>query len=332
MPDLYFKRITATPVWNDVSNWFTDNACTTQAANVPWVAGDSTYLNYDLVRSSDSVTAQDVIIIDADIGENLEITGICSITIEGEMSNSISIQANIFGGTFSGDGITNTPSGTIYGGTFSGNNFTSEGVIEGGTFSGLNFTCYNSTIYGGTFSGAFFTTSTSYIYGGIFSGNGFTNDTSSIFSGTFSGEEFTNSSGGIIYGGVFSGLDFYNSGAINGGIFYGNSFENVNGSGTINSGTFSVNTFINDHLIYGGTFSSNTFTNNSTIYYGFWLESGSLDIDIFNYPSGNANPTVTGTIRIHGKIANPYPYNQAVAEGFMTFNIAGQDVLGGGIL
>lgn len=332
MPNLYFKRTTATPIWNDVTNWFTDNACTTQAENVPWVAGDSTYLTYDLVRSSDSVTAEDVIIIDADIGDALEITGTCSITTVGETPTSINIQANIFGGTFSGDGITNTTSGAIYGGTFSGNNFTSEGQIEGGTFSGSNVSCSGNSIYGGTFSGSSVSTSNCTIFDGTFSVTSFYASSGTIHGGTFSVEEFTNYLSNSIYNGTFSILDFYNLGIIHGGIFYGNYFENVVLDGAINSGVFSVNNFANGHSIYGGIFSSNTFTNSGDVYDGFWLESGSLDVDIFDFPSGNSNPIVTGTVRIYGKIANPYQYNLVYPNGFMTLNIAGQDVLGAGIL
>ncbi len=200
MAFLYFKNTTATGVWNDVTNWFEDDACTIQAENVPWVAGDSTYLGYDLTRSTDSVTAEDAIFIDADIGNGLTITGTCDIGFQG--TNTINNNSGV----------------TIYGGTWSGSTFDNDGTINGGTFSGDSFlNDVGATINNGTFSGNS-STNNNVIYGGTFSGNSFQN-TSAIYGGTFSGSSFSNNGGGTIYGGKFSGASFSNAGNIYGGLF-----------------------------------------------------------------------------------------------------------------
>ncbi len=531
MAFLYFKNTTTTGVWNDVTNWFTDDACTTQAANVPWVAGDSTYLGYDLTRSSASVTAEDPIYIDADIGDALTITGTCDIGLQGFNTINNNSGVTIYGGTWSGNtfvnaGIINggafigdsflndvgatiyggTFSGSssgnnnvIYGGTFSGNTFQNAGTIYGGTFSGSSFsnngggtiyggkfsgasfsnagvtygglfdtttgltmpigsggvlfdftllsaslflggiswssgpwyedyecsvawtgdvpwttsttvaknilrgnnievwnnpgavsidtaigqsltitgTCYitqaydgtyvgdilnNSSIYGGTFAGDFFYNSNyGVIYGGTFSGGDFTNSYGAIYGGTFSGADVTNNytiyegtfsgdnfyndtsglifggtfsganfyNGEYIYGGTFSGVNFGNNDTIFGGIFTGNNFINYN---TIYNGTFSGDSFNNSGSINGGIFTGNGFYDVATIFGGFWLESGFLDIDIFDYTNGGPTPTITGQIRIEGVVTNPYPLDLAAQQGFMTLKIKGQDVLGGGLL
>ena len=311
MAFLYFKNTTTTGVWNDVTNWFTDAACTTQAANVPWVAGDSTYLGYDLTRSSDSVTAEDSIYINANIGDGLTITGTCDIGAAGAglLTNNGGI--SIFGGTWSGGFFSNA--GTIGGGTFSGNSFSNSGIIISGTFSGTAF--YNTnTIYSGTFSGDDFSNSSgAYIFGGTFSGY------------------ITNQSGGYIYGGTFSGDSSNSNGTIYGGIFTGNGFYNYY---VINNGVFSGDNFVNQSggEIRGGIFTGNGFSDTGTIFGGFWLESGFLDIDIFDYTNGGPYPTITGQIRIEGVVTNPYPLDLSPQQGFMTLKIKGQDVLGGGLL
>jgi len=53
MATLYYKDISGDQAWDNVLNWFTDSAATTQAANAPWVSGvDSTYLLYDLANAA----------------------------------------------------------------------------------------------------------------------------------------------------------------------------------------------------------------------------------------------------------------------------------------
>jgi len=217
MADLYFKNISTDGSWNNVLNWFTDIECTTQSSNVPWVELDETYLNYDLHRGNDSFIARDVITIDAEIGEEVIITGNC--TIGDATENKVNNSSLIYGGTFSGDNFQNN--GNIYGGTFSGANYSNNNHIYGGTFSGINFSnnCY---IYGGTFSGINFSNNC-YIYGGIFSGINFSNNNyGNIIGGAFSSDSFTNNSASYIYGGVFSGNGFYPTGEINAGMWLKN--------------------------------------------------------------------------------------------------------------
>lgn len=310
MAFLYFKNTTATGSWNDVTNWFEDDACTIAAANVPWVSGDSTYLGYDLTRSTDSVTAEDIIYVDAEIGNGYSITGTCDIaTIN---SGTLDFTNYIHGGTWSGYGIINNSS-TIFGGDFVGDNFyNSNGYIYGGTFTGSYFSNVGF-IYGGNFEGYYFdNASGGYVYGGTISGGYWTaQNGSNIYGGTWSGEY--GSPNTYIYGGIFTGNYLSNYGVIYGGIFSGDNLTNNN-------------------IIQGGIFASSGLLNYSSVYGGFWLESGFLDIDIFDYSNGSPSPTVTGQIRIDGVGANSYPFDLAVQQGFMTLKIKGQDVLGTGLL
>jgi len=312
MAFLYFKNTTTTGVWNDVTNWFEDDACTIQATNVPWVAGDSTYLGYDLTRSSASVTAEDIIYINVEIGNGVTITGTCDITVAGSGHFYNNNGNSILGGTWSGSSFNND--GTIGGGIFSGDNFANTGFIVSGTFSGDYFANSN-IIYGGTFTGDFFDNASSGI----------------IYGGTFSGDTYSIQGASYIYGGTFSGDSGSSNGEINGGIFTGNGFYNYY---IINSGVFSGDNFINQSAgeINGGIFTGNGSSNSGSIFSGSWLESGFLDIDIFDYSSGSSTPTITGQIRIKGTVTNPYKYDLATQQGFMTLKIKGQDVLGTGLL
>ena len=176
MPSLYFKNISATGAWGNPRNWFTNLACTVQAANAPWVAGDATYLGYDLARGTDSLGLMDGITLNGGVSG----TGTCDIS-----------------------GLTNA-GGTINGGTFTGANFANNyGYIDGGTFTGANFANNGyGFIYGGTFSGAGFTNS-GFIYSGTFTGSGFTNS-GNIYGGTFTGANFATTYGGF-RGGTFTG-------------------------------------------------------------------------------------------------------------------------------
>ena len=238
---LYFKNVSTDQAWENILNWFTDAAATTQAANAPWVdTVDSTYLAYDLTSATGETSAPILDVAYAGINIGTGATGTADFA--GFTNN----YGSIYGGTFSGAGFTN--SGYIYGGTFSGDGFTNNSNIYGGTFSGDGFTnnsSFNGNIYGGTFSGAGFTNSNySNIYGGTFSGAGFTNNYGSIYSGTFSGAGFTNS--GYIYGGTFSGDGFTNSGNINGyslngyGVFFVKSGNLRLQDGTVIRGRFTL--------------------------------------------------------------------------------------------
>jgi hypothetical protein len=210
MANLYWQD-SGSQAWEDVLNWWTDAAATTQAANAPWVNGvDSTYLAYDLTSASGATNAP--IIGGSYSAKNIGtgVSGICDI-----ISIILDFDSNIYGGTFSGDNFTNNYS-YITSGTFSGNNFNNSGTVDGGAFSGSGFINNNA------------------INGGTFSGSGFSNG-NAIYDGTFTGDDFINSD--YIYGGTFSGDDFINSDSIYGGTFTGNGFSN-GGNGAINGGTF----------------------------------------------------------------------------------------------
>jgi len=171
-PSLYWSN-TVSSYWGDVNNWFTDADATpgNEALNAPWVDGDSTYLDYDLHRSTTGT--QNTIEIKSDI-----VAGVTGNTTIGRTTNYYYIYSwnNIYSGNFIGDGWINY-GGNIYGGNFSGgegNNY--NGNIYDGTFSGDSFV-NDATIYGGTFSGSNFQNTNHYnslIYGGTFSGNAFT--------------------------------------------------------------------------------------------------------------------------------------------------------------
>jgi hypothetical protein len=294
--NLYFKDVNSTGSWNDPDHWFEDAAATIAHNAVPWITDDATK-GYDLYRSTDSVTNGETVNIDATIGSGFVITGECFIGFDSGSNVSGSLQistGSVYGGTFRADFFDNYNS--IYGGIFSGDAFTNRdtGKVYGAaTFSGDGF-INEGEIYSGTYSGENFTNN-SYIDGGVFIGGGF-NNTSGINGGIFSGDAFTLTSGGI-----------------NGGVFTGTNFNNVNGS------------------IYGGIFSGDAFSSSPNIDSGFWLESGSMDVAVFDYSSGGTPPTVSEYIRITGNYSNPRPYDLS-SGGFMTLRIAGQDVLGTGLL
>jgi hypothetical protein len=312
---LFFKNDNSDQEWTTASNWFSDYEGTTSAGltDAPWTEDDATK-DYWLARSLDSDLIGDDVNISypATIGSSdnsWAITGGCAISYSLVGNGGLKNYDNIYGGTYSGEYFSN--GGYIYGGTFSGYGFNSSNNIYGGTFSGDNFD------NGG------------YIYGGTFSGDNFVNN-SSIYGGTFSGDNLNN--GGDIYGGTYSGEYFSNNGDINGGTYSGEYFTNTY---YIYGGTFSGYAFYTTSIIYGGTFSGGDFiddNNGANIYGGFWLESGSTNVAIFDYSSGGTTPTVSGYIRITGSISNPYPFELAILRGFMTLRIKGQDILGTSLL
>ena len=197
MSTLYWKNVSTDQAWENVLNWFTDAAATTQASEVPWTQ-TGPYNGYNLTLATGETSSP---IIDApqanqvSIGHNFSITGTCDIV-------------NVY---FWGD--------SVYGGTWSGDHFWNYNNIRGGTFSGAHiYSCY---VWGGTFSGSYFNNSGS-VYGGTFTGAHFSND-ASIYGGTFSGDSFINSQ--FIYGGTFSNAGFLNGYAIFGGTFSGSGFS-----------------------------------------------------------------------------------------------------------
>lgn len=263
MANLYWKD-SGSQAWEDVLNWWTDDAATTQAANAPWVNGvDSTYLAYDLTSASGATSAPviggsysaknigtgtsgicDIINVVLDYDSNIyggtfsgsnffnNYSYITSGTFSG---NDFNNSGTINGGTFSGDGLSNT--GTINDGTFS-NNVDNFGTINDGTFAGL---FNNATVHGGTFSGIVYSTY-ALIDGGTFT-NSATNDYSSISGGTFTA--IVNNNGGTISGGTFTGYGCINGnydGGISGGTFTGGGFQNF---GYVSGGTFSGAGFTN---------------------------------------------------------------------------------------
>jgi hypothetical protein len=215
MANLYWQD-SGSQAWEDVLNWWTDDAATTQAANAPWVDGvDSTYLAYDLTLSLLSSGAP---IIGAAIGNNA--TGTCDL---------VAVQN----------------SGTINGGAFSGAYFVNDATINNGTFSGFGFSSAGN-IFGGTFTESFGNSGN--IFGGTFTSDSITNN-GLITAGTFTGSFFTNNLD--IFGGTFSGSIFSNAGYIAGGTFTGSNVGNI---GQIDGGTFSGSGFVNYGTITSGTF------------------------------------------------------------------------------
>jgi hypothetical protein len=209
MANLYWQD-SGSQAWEDVLNWWTDAAATTQAAKAPWLDSDPAYLAYDLTLATGATNAPIIGGFYSAINIGTGVSGICDI-----MSVTLDYSSNIYGGTFSGSNFNNLYS-LITSGTFSGSGFYNSGDILGGTFTGSGF-INNNVIYEGTFSGS-----------------GFSNY-NAIYDGTFTGDDFINSD--YIYGGTFSGDDFINSEFIYGGTFTGNGFSN-GGNGAINGGTF----------------------------------------------------------------------------------------------
>jgi hypothetical protein len=301
--DLYFKNVSTDGSWNNGNNWFVDEACLYNAwtNNGPWTSDDMTK-DLNLHRGSDSVTAEDAITIDADIGNGFIITGECDIGVIGNSSLS---------NTFS-----------IYSGTFTGVDFTNSGYIYDGAFVGDNF--FNAgSIYGGTYSGDYFSNNSGNIYGGTYSGDYFSNNSGNIYGGTYSGDNFSNNS--YIYGGTFSGGYSSNNNDIFGGTYSGEYFSNY---GYIYGGTYSGEYFSNSSNVNGGTFSGDNFSNGGNVNGGFWLESGSMDVA--QYEFDGSSHIISDYIRITGNFPNPSQYNNG--SGFMTLRISGQDVLGGGLI
>jgi hypothetical protein len=211
MSTLYFKK-GANADWNTVGNWWTDSGCTVQAAHVPWVSGDSTYLAYNLQYGSGT----DTVSISADI--LAEASGSCALTCYNYV--------DIYGGTFTAASFING-GGSVVGGTFTGASFKNYNAIYGGTFTGTSFTSYSgAAIFGGTFTGTSFANNCEYIGGGTFTGASLHNN-GSIYGGVFTGASFTNSTTGILYCGMFLGSSFANNGSIYGGMFTGASFTNT---------------------------------------------------------------------------------------------------------
>lgn len=294
MPTLYWKNVGADNLWDNVNNWFEDDACTVAASAVPWIA-DNTYKTWDLTRSTDSITAGDFIYFNNgsnQIGGSFTVTGICDI---GYISD----------GAY---GTLDFSNGTINNGTFSGNAVYLNGIyVTGGNFTGVN--CYNGgTINGGTFSGDGFSNYGN-IYQGIFSGSGFGNY-GTVFECTCSGAYASNY--GTILGGTYTGNNFYNQfgGLLGAGVFAGAAFINA---GDIYGGIFNTSDFTNNNGILGGIFCGPDFDNTSgTIFTGapyctskLFITSGNLTIE--DYGIINCKFSVTGgTVSSGPAIGNCY--------------------------
>jgi hypothetical protein len=140
MANLYWKS-GGDQSWDIVGNWWKNANATIQADNVPWVAGDTTYLDYNLTNAT-TLTGAPTMNSGGDYGAGA--TGSCSIdgvvnvlgavvggTFTGGFVNATANESHISGGTFTG-AVSN--SGNINGGTFTGA-FSNSWIVAGGTFS-----------------------------------------------------------------------------------------------------------------------------------------------------------------------------------------------------
>lgn len=233
--------------WETQNNWWNDADKNSQATSLPgsgddvtWASGETSYA---LINSAVSLGA-----------------GTCNVDVWVTMTGAIS------SGTFT-TGFDSDSSSTVSGGVFSGGPHQQAGVnanISGGTFSG-DYVWFQGTISGGTFSGSnqiFGCT----INGGTFTGTPVLDGSSlAVYGGTFSGTTVTHW-GGYIMGGTFTGTAFEigassgNYPEIAGGTFTATATVRAtsygSGPGIISEGTFYCKVTVADPytIISGGTF------------------------------------------------------------------------------
>jgi hypothetical protein len=296
MATLYWQNISTDNSWNNVINWFTDAGATTQSATVPWIddgVGGVTNGGDDLTLATGETGAPTIAV---NIDPNwIGITGACDI-------DGVTITfGTINGGTFSGDGFTNSSfgqgwpgAGGINGGTFSGNGFTlaNNGVVSGGSFSGTGFTSQmGSQIRGGSFSGAGFVANYD-ISGGTFTNADVTFNDGVLTGGDFSGVTAFKIFGGTVYGPT-NPATWGSNMDIEGGDFTNCPFLTLDGAtigassltftGTIASGTFGGTIYLGSSFnggvpgfITGGSFSGAIFAYYNSVISGGGF-SGSVD-------------------------------------------------------
>lgn len=154
-----------------------------------------------------------------------------------------------------------TNTGTIVGGEFGGYVYNYEGgVVSGGVFNGGN----NSVTNYGT------------IRGGEFNVNVYNSGT--IEDGAFN-DGAENDSDGIVSGGTFGGVMFFNNGIIGDGVFNSDTTYNF---GEIRNGTFGKAVESNGGTISGGTFAS---TGSVSSQYGGIIAGGTFDGPVSNCDS-----------------------------------------------
>lgn len=174
---LYYTNASGDGLWNTLGNWNTAaDGSGSIATAVPGIDG---YSGYDLVEASGGagVTISPYSLYPAWIGEDNAI-GLCDLQ---NVINNFIILRYV---EFSSDNFINN--GEIYGGTFSGNGFTNSGTISNyysnnPTFTGYNFVNNNN------------------IVGGEFNINGFVNN------GTIDYQNITTNYDGVPYTGVWGG-------------------------------------------------------------------------------------------------------------------------------
>lgn len=147
MPNLYWKNAAEDQKWDNVLNWFTDAAATTQASAIPWVA-DNVYKTYDLRYATGESSGCGNGDYNLTIGSTLfTITGTCYLD------------------------LTNMTYSFIKGGNYAGSfSYINEVAISGGSFSGTLELRGGSSISSGTFLAQVDMMDTSWVSGGDFYG------------------------------------------------------------------------------------------------------------------------------------------------------------------
>lgn len=198
-----------------------------------------------------------------------------------------------------------TNTGMIVGGEFGGYVYNYEGgVVSGGVFNGGN----NSVTNYGT------------IRGGEFNVNVYNSGT--IEDGTFN-DGAENDSDGIVSGGTFGGVMFFNNGIVGDGVFNSDTTYNF---GEIRNGTFGKAVESNGGTISGGTFAS---TGSVSSQYGGIIAGGTFDGPVNNCdsdfdPEYNRATITGGTFT--GAVAN----HDTIEDGTFLGNVTNAGTIEGG--
>lgn len=189
-----------------------------------------------------------------------------------------------------------TNTGTIVGGEFGGYVYNYEGgVVSGGVFNGGN----NSVTNYGT------------IRGGEFNVNVYNSGT--IEDGAFN-DGAENDSDGIVSGGTFGGVMFFNNGIIGDGVFNSDTTYNF---GEIRNGTFGKAVESNGGTISGGTFAS---TGSVSSHYGGIIAGGTFDGPVSNCDS-DFDPEYNRATITGGTFAGAVTNYDTIEGGFFALPI-----------
>lgn len=189
--------------------------------------------------------------------------------------------------------------GTIVGGEFGGYVYNYEGgVVSGGVFNGGN----NSVTNYGT------------IRGGEFNVNVYNSGT--IEDGAFN-DGAENDSDGIVSGGTFGGVMFFNNGIIGDGVFNSDTTYNF---GEIRNGTFGKAVESNGGTISGGTFAS---TGSVSSHYGGIIAGGTFDGPVSNCDS-DFDPEYNRATITGGTFAGAVTNYDTIEGGFFALPVIEQ--------